>query len=31
LNLGGLLLWGAGFGHALLGALLVSALVGIKR
>jgi len=31
LNLGGLLLWGAGIGHALLGVLLVSALVGIKR
>jgi len=31
LNLGGLLLWGAGIGHALLSALLVSALVGIKR
>lgn len=31
LSLGGLLLWGAGIGHALLGALFVSALVGINR
>jgi hypothetical protein len=30
-GLGGLLLWGAGFGHAMLGALLVSALVASRR
>jgi hypothetical protein len=31
LDLGGLLLWGAGIGHAMLGALFVSALVTSKR
>jgi hypothetical protein len=31
LGLGGLLLWGAGIGHAMLGALFVSALVTSKR
>jgi hypothetical protein len=31
LDLGGLLLWAAGIGHALLGALFVSVLVGTKR
>jgi hypothetical protein len=31
LGLGGLLLWGAGIGHAVLGALFVAALVGARR
>jgi len=31
LSLGGMLLWAAGIGHAVLGALFVSALVGMRR
>jgi len=31
LSLGGMLLWVAGFGHAILGALFVAALVGTRR
>jgi len=31
LNLGGLLLWAAGIGHAVLGALFLSVLVGMRR
>lgn len=31
LHLGGLLLWAAGIGHAVLGALFLAALVGVRR
>ena len=31
LNLGGLLLWAAGIGHAVIGVLFMSALVGMRR